>query len=811
MPVSGDIRLALRFIRQRPLFGGVAILSLAIGIGAATTIFSVANALLLRVQPGIEGADRIVDIGRTTGGRGFDTFSYPELLAMREAPTPLTAIAGWTWRPLSLGTASGGKRVLALLASHNYFEILGVKPHLGRFISAAEDAMPGAGPVVVVSYRFWTEQLGADPGAIGRAIDLNRRSFTVIGVTPPEFVGHTVAAVPDVYLPLTMMGAATPGFDEFDDRFASWFPAIGRLAPGATVEQASAAIKAALSALPQRNTDIRNARSATVIPNAPVPGFGRTLVTAFLGLLFGIVTFVLLIACANVAGMMVARATAREKEIAIRLAIGGSRGHLVGQLLTETLVLFVCGGSAGTLLAVWGTHVLSSLRLPGPIDLTLDFRPDLRVLAFSLILALVTGIVFGLAPAVQASRPDLTASLRNDAARSGSAGGRLRRIFVGGQITLSVVLLASAGLFLRSLQRAAGIDAGFDPRDGWVTMFDLSMDGYDAAGGGSFADRLLERVRSVPGVTAAALSTDLPLDLSDFGSVAYPEDGPIKDRPDGSEGTSFNHVSAGYFDALGVRVLRGRGFRPSDRQGTLPVVVVSRTFAERFWPGEDAVGRLVRFDDRDARPRTVIGVVNDVKNQMLSEQTGPMLYLPLSQAYKPAMTLTVKGRDATVAAGVAKVMREMDPMLSATSPQSLEAYTAVGMLPQRIAAIVTTSLGLVALLLSAMGVYGVIAFMVTQRRREIGVRMALGARRREILAMVLLKGLRIALPGLVIGFVAALALSRLLRGFILGVAPGDPVTFLLMPAVLLLAIVVASLGPAGRASAVEPLTALRNE
>jgi predicted permease len=809
-----DLSHAVRILRKRPLFTMVAALSIAIGIGASTAVFSVVNALLLKSPAGIGDPAGAVEIGRTTGGRGFDTFSYPELLDMREQVPALEHVAGWRMQPLSHSVGDRGSRVAGLLVSHNYFDAMAVAPARGRVFTAEEDRTPGAHPVAVVSHAFWQDQLGGDPDVLGTTLTLNRRDFTVIGVAPAEFRGHTIGFPPDVYLPLTMMPVASPGFDAFANRNASWVLAVGSLAQGATIEQADAAVKALFARQPDRPADVRNERSASVIQLGPVPGGGRGPVTAFLGLIGALIGFVLLITCANVAGMLLARAAAREREIAIRLAIGSGRARLVRQLVVESTVLFLLGGAGGVMLAVWITGLLSSVQLTVPreaVSLGLDVRPDLAVLATGLVLALVTGIAFGLAPAVQATRPDLVAAIRNEAARRGSRGGRLRRAFVTGQVALSLVLLLAAGLFLRSLGRAASMPTGFDGTGVGLVSFDVSIDGYDEARGHVFARSLLDAVRAQPGIAAAALAIDMPLDLSKNESQVHP-DGYAS--PDGRSGVqaSFNFVTSGYFETLRIPVLRGRAIDDRDREGAEPVAVLSRTLAERAFPGQDAIGKRLSFSGETAL-RTVVGIAEDVKNQTLMEAPDPMVYLPHAQSYRPELMLLVRGDEfgAAVVDGIRTGLRQVDPNLSVTPIQSLDSVTSIGTLPQRIAAFVTTGLGVLALLLSALGVYGVIAYHVAQRTREIGVRIALGARRTDVVRLILGGGLRLAGPGLLIGLVAGIALSRLIRGFILGVAPVDPLTFAAVPAVLLIAVALASWLPARRASAIEPTVALRSD
>jgi len=806
-----DLRSALRTLRQRPLFALVAIASVAIGIGATTTIFSVANALLLKPPAGIDDPARVVEVSRTMGGRGRDTFSYPEMLDLRaQASDAFEYLAGWNLAPLSYSTGGDGERIIGFAVSWNYFRVMGVTPLRGRFFTAEEDQVPMASPVAVVSEAFWRERLGADPDVVGRTITLDRHSFTVIGVVPASFRGHIFGVRPAVYLPMMMMGAVRPGFNEFTERRASWFVIVGRLKPGVSVATADAAAKTVFARMPQTSDDPRNARSATVELIGLVPAAGRPVTRAFLGMMLGLVFVILLVTCANVAGMLLARGAARSREIAIRLALGSGRGRLVRQLLTESLVLFALGGGAGLLITFWGTGLLASVPLPTPVPLALDFSPDLRVVAAGLALALATGLVFGLAPALQATRHDLAEAMKASGVETGRSG-RLRRAFVMGQVGLSMILLLSAGLFLRALQKAANVSTGFDAHNVSTVSFDLSIDGYDEARGQVFLRDLLDRLRAAPGVAAAAAANDLPLDLNITESPAYVPGAPVADA-EGWVQSAFYVATPGYFETMRIPVVQGRDFDARDGAGSQPTVVVSRTFAERVWPGRNPIGQTLRWGEKDGPVRTVIGVVGDVKNQSLMETAEPTMYLPATQVYQPRLTVVVRGASgADPSAILRRVVHEADPALSLSTIVPMETVAAAGILPQRLAALITSVLGALALLLSALGVYGVVAFMVAQRTREIGVRMALGARANDVVRLVLRSGLRLALPGLLFGLVAGLALSWLLRSFILDVTPGDPVTFLGVPAVLTAAVALACWAPARRAAAVEPSTALRAE
>ena len=583
---------------------------------------------------------------------------------------------------------------------------------------------------------------------------------------------------------------------------------IGQLAPGATVEQADAAAKTVMAGLQRPDVEPGRERGARVVALGAVPGGGRGPVTAFLALIGVLAGVLLLITCANIAGMLIARAIAREREIAIRLALGSGRGRLVRQLVVESMALFVMGGIGGVLIASWLTGAVMALPIPSPFPITLDFRPDAGVIAFGLGLALVTGIAFGLLPALQSTKFGLVAALKSEAARRGSAASRLRRVFVTGQIAMSLLLLVAAGLLLRALTRAADVDTGFDATGVQTVSFDLSLDGYDEARGQLFAGELLERVRAVPGVAAAGLAGDLPLDLSETGTVAWPEGGPAQE--DGLR-IAFNIVTDGYAEAIGLRVRQGRTLAGADRPGAAPVVVVSRSFANAAWPGEDALGKRLRFGNRDATPSTVVGIVDDAKNQTLMESLTPMVHVPAAQQWEPELTLVVRSSspDAVSATAITAAIRAIDADLATGPVRTLEDINAIAVLPQRAAAAVATALGLLALLLSGMGVYGVVAFTVAQRTREVGVRMALGASRTDVIGLVLRGGLRLAAPGLILGLLGAAALGRVMQSLLLGVSPLDAATFTGVPLLMLAIVAIACAAPARRAAALQPTRALR--
>jgi predicted permease len=807
--LAQDVRSAFRQIRRRPLFAAVAVLSLALGIGASTAVFSLANAVLLRPVEGVSEPDRVVELGRQNEGRGFDTFAYPDYLDLSRQVDAFQATAAFTFEMFSLARGGEGERITGMQVSPAYFAVMGVTPSEGRFFTDDED-LPGSRPaVVVLDHAFWRNRMGGDPAILGSTVEINRVPFTVVGVGPEDFHGHTVGFRPDVYVPVRAVPLLDPGVDEFDDRRASWHMAVARLAPGATLDEARTQVTGVFQRLAGAYPDTNAGRSADVVPLGLVPGAARTGVAAFLGVLTAMVGLILLVTCANVAGMFVARAASREREIAVRLALGSGRRRLVHQLLTESLLVFAMGGAAGTVLGLSLLAVIPLEQLPVPIPIHVDLSPDLTVLGFALLATLGTGVVFGLLPALGATRLELTASLKEDG--RGKVGiGRLRRVFASAQVGLSLVLLVTAALFLRSLQHAASVETGFDPADRYMTMVELDTEGYEEPEGRLFQRRLVESLRGLPGVHGAALAIDLPLDLARSGTSAHPEDW---NGGDEGLGVEFNYVSPGYFAALGIPLLSGRDFGENEGPDAEPVVVVSRAFAERVWSGEEALGRRLRVSMPGIREewRTVVGVVEDTKNQLLTETPEPFVYVPLWQAYRTHNIVVVHadGGMAAVAPMLRGTILELDGSLALTPVVGLDRYTGLGILPQRVAALLSSALGLLALLLSGIGIYGVVAMAVTQRTREIGVRMALGAGSRRILALVLRGGMALALPGVLVGTVVALGVGRVLRFLLLGLSPTDPIALGVVAGLLTVVVLVASVVPARRAARVHPVDALR--
>ena len=809
-----DARFALRLLRKSPLFTVTAALSLAIGIGANATIFSVGSAMLLRPMPGLADPDRLVDVGRVSRGSGFDTVSYPNFVDLRARTTSFTDIYAHEMEPtpMSLGGEGGAERIYGVLVTANYFEVLGTTPHLGRLLRNADDEGRGANAVAVVSYQLWERRFGSDPELVGRTIALNGFPFTVVGVAPPRFQGTTVLRG-DVWLPSAMLTQAMPSrrASLFSSRESTWLFMGARLKDGVSLQQANAELGAIGAALAQEYPASNKAMGFRAAPISVVPGVSG-MIAGFLGVLLGIVTLLLLIACVNLAGMQLARGAARSREMAVRVAIGAGPGRIVRQLLTETAVLFVLGGAAGLVLSRWLTALLVALLPQLPVPLSVDLSADWRVVLFTIATSLAAAVLCGLAPALQARRTHLVGSLKGAARDTGSSRLRVRNVFVVGQVTLSLVLVIAAGLFIRTLARAANAPTGFDHQNVEVVSLDLSLARYEAVSGLAFIRDLVARTKGLPGVQAVSVAVDLPLDGGSmgFGAVRVPGSPAANER--GTIDADFNIIEPGVFRTLGQHLVRGRDFTEQDTPAALRVAIVNESFARTVWPGADPVGQqfmLERGDD--TVPITIVGVAADARLMSISEPPQPYVYLPLAQLYHGRVHVLVKTSGTAVIPQVRALVREMNPTLPVTEALTLSDITAIGLVPQRIAAAVAGSLGLVGLLLAALGIFGVTAYAVNRRTREIGIRVALGADHGDVMRLVLVQGARLAATGVVLGLCAGAAGARLIQGLLYGVGSLDPVTFggacLLFAAVSMLATYI----PARRALSVDPMVALRNE
>ncbi len=815
-----DVRYAVRLLRRNPLFALTATVSLAIGIGANTTIFTIANALLFKPPAGVVDPDRLVDVGRSQNGEGFDNSSYPNYLDIRSRNTVFTDIYAVRFgsEPMSLGGRDGAERIYGELVTTNYFAVLGTQPAVGRVFSREDSTAPGGAPLVVLSHQFWRRRFNGDAGIVGQTLALNGRPFSVIGVAPEGFHGTTILGT-DLWAPVTMVGELTRRSSALlTSREGVWLLMGARLKPGVTVRQAQAELANIGRALEQAYPRENRGKGVRVVSSSPIPGNGAP-VAAFLSVLMGIVGLVLAIACANVAGVLLARATARRREIAVRLAIGAGRSRLVRQMLVEATLLFLIGAAAGLALARVMTTLLASMlpTLPVPVDVSLPL--DARAIAFTVGLSLVAAVLSGLAPALHGSKWEVLSGLKSDA-QGGPERLRLRNAFVVGQVAFSIVLVVAAGLFVRALQRAADIDPGFDPRGIELAALDLSLGGYTNETGRVFASELIERVREVPGVQAAALSAMVPLGAGglSLGGLSVPGVRPPQGRR--YFDADWNVVTPGYFAAMKMTLTAGRDFTDRDRDGAPFVIIVNETAARRWWGTHDVVGRtLLQQDTRQGPPSddrmltmTVVGVARDSKYRTLGEEPRPFVYVPIQQQYMPRTTIVARSTHGQrLAADLRKLLASMNPNLPIVTAQTFDDYAALGLIPQRVAASVSASLGIVGLLLAAIGIYGVTAYMVTSRTREIGIRMALGAQPRDVVGMVLRQGMALALIGVAIGLVLAAGASRLLGSLLFGVGPADPLAFGGSALVFCLIGLAACYVPARRATEIEATQALRYE
>ena len=815
-----DVRYGLRMLVRNPGFTLVAVLSLALGIGANTTIFTLINTVLLHPIPVRDPASlaMVFMTDEKNKNNQFNLFQISHLNYndFRDQNDVFSETAAWLGAPINLSGGGEPEQIAGDLVTGNFFSLLGVQPALGRAFLPDEDKVDGAHPVVVLGDRLWKRRFAADSTIVGKTITLNGQSFTVVGVAPVGFQGINALGGPDLWVPMAMHGQILSGIfaEFFNERRALLFNVIGRLKPGVTIQQAEGALRTIAARLEKEYPEPNKGRSVTLLPMAQAtvnPNFRRLFVMAG-GLLMTVVGLVLLIACANVANLLLARATARRKEIAIRLSMGAGRLRLVRQLMTESVVLALLGGCAGLLVAFWARDLLVASRPPqfffGPVDLNLDGR----VLVFTFLISIATGIVFGLVPALQASRSNLVVELKERTGQPGRSGARfnVRSVLVVAQVALSLVSLIGAGLFLRSLRNTERVDPGFDAKNLLMLQFDVGAQGFDRVRGEEFHRRILETARAIPGVRSATLSANLPMG-GGFGRTVFPEG---QEASTGSAGqfTNANEISVGYFDALGISLLKGRDINDMDRDGAPRVVVINEAMAKQFWKGQDAIGKRFKFFG-DPEFRQVVGVVEDTKIFTLGEDSQPQAYIPVLQQYNSTMVLNVRaqGDGAVLLPVLRRQVQALQPTMPLTNVQTADELIGQVLWAPRVGAALLGIFGLIALTLAAIGIYGVMSYSVNQRTVEFGLRMALGARPADVLRLVLRQGMLLVACGLLIGIVTALFATQLVGALLVGMSATDPLTFLLIS--LLLAGVAALAGyvPARRATRVDPMVALRYE
>jgi predicted permease len=820
MSVTSDVRYAIRLLLRSPIFTITAVLSLALGIAGSAAIFSLADALLLRPQTGVADPHTLVDIGRTTRDEGFDNFGYPLFARMREQTALIQEMAAVRWGPevMSLGDATASERVFASLVSGNYFHVIGVMPAAGRFFVADEDRTPGTHPVVVLTHRFWTRRFHGDSSIVGQTIRLNTLPYTVVGVAEPGFSGTTFFGT-DVWVPMAMDAHVRASEKSLlDDHESVWMVALGRLKPDVTPAQARDELTAIMRGYFTERNDSRLDRwGVDVTSTARIPASRSLPVVGFLAVLGALTGLVLLIACSNVAAMLLARAIERRREVATRLAIGASRRRLIAQLLVEGLALAAIAGVVSVPLAQGSIALLSSFQPRLPIPLNLELRVDPRVMAFAFVLSAIAAVLFALLPALQATRFEVAPALHGATATADRRRAWLRHGLVAAQVAMALLLLVAAGLFLRSLQKAATLDAGFSVAQVDTLQIDTHIAGYRTdADGIRVVDTLRERFRQLPGVSAVGTSRMVPLMDGRLGLGGLRAPGHANANGEDVVEADWNIVSPGFFETLQIPIVRGRPFGERDRDGSPFVAIVNEKLAAEIWPGKDPIGQtLVQRYGRtpsDERTLQVVGVARNAKYASIAEPPRRFIYVPLAQQFSSDITLYVRrtGRASRIA-DLRQAVVAFDPMLPVIYAQTLEEMTAIGLLPQRLAAWIAGSVGTIGLLLAALGLYGLTAFSVAQRTREIALRMALGASREAVVSLILRQSTRLAIAGAAVGLVLAIGLGTLLSSLLIGVESIDPLAFAAATALLGGVLLTASWVPARRASRMDPMRALRSE
>jgi predicted permease len=803
-----DLRQAFRTLRRSPGLAAVVVVTVATGVAANTAVFALIDTLFGRPLPHVYDSSRLVNVHATEpDGSSFHAVSYPTWKDLGDGGGSFSGLAAFSSGLVSLTDSAGEPRLaIVQVVTGNYFPILGTRPALGRFFGPADDAVRGRDAVAVLGDGAWKTRFGADPSIVGRTISINGRAVTVVGVAPPSFTGTFLAFPFDVWVPVAMAETLSIR-DDLDNRGRAWLEMVGRLAPGRTIEDARSRMRIVARRLEHEYPDSQ--RGVGFDPR-PVTGFEDSLrgaAVGFFAVLAGLSGLVLVIAGVNVSGILLARGLARDRELGIRYALGARRLRLTRLVALEAVILFLAGGALGGWLATAATHLLERFRIPLPLPLVFDFSPGPRGYAFALAASLASGIVFGLLVALQATRSAITAGIPRSRSTEGPAASRLRSAFVVLQVSASVLLLVTAGLLLRTVQNASRSDPGFDADGLVLTTFDLSMLGYDAGRARAFRDALVERAALLPGVESAAIAGVVPLGP---GSRSSAVSLPGRVRPEERVAVDYSDVGEGYFSTMRIPIVRGRPFDRRDGPEAPATAVVNETLAARLWPRLDAIGRTLRFEDRTL---TVVGVAKNGKYRRLSEDPLPYLYLAARQAGALHHTLVLRasGSPEALAGALGRERRVLEPALPLSAVLTAREHMGYSLLPQRVAGSVAAAMGAIGLCLASVGLASLVAYSVGRRTREIGVRLALGARPADVVGLEMRRGIRVAAAGLLAGTVAALFGTRFLASLLFGVTAQDPATFvgvlLFLGSMTLGAIYL----PARRAARVDPIRSLRAE
>ncbi|MBZ5607302.1 MAG: ABC transporter permease [Acidobacteriia bacterium] len=800
-----DLRLALRRLAKSPGFTIVAVLTLALAIGANTTTFSALNQFLLRPIP----VERPKDLVFLNNSRG-PSQSYPTYLDLRDRNRTLAGLIAYRIAPVSLSQGGKNAHMWGDEATGNYFDVLGVHAVLGRTFTPEDDRRGSPHPVIVLSYSTWQSHFGADQNIAGKTAKLNGLEYTILGVTPKGFYGTEILLAPEFWVPLAMVPQIEPGNDWLDRRGTHNIWILGRLKPGFNARQAAEDLNAIAADLGRQHREDEGLR-LQLSPPGLVGSTLRGPVLGFASVLVAVAGLVLLIACVNIAGMLLARATVRRKEISICLAIGAPRGKIVRQLLAESLLLSVAGAAAGVLLAIWILDLIGAIRFPIDVPAATSLPFDFRVLLFTLSACVLTTLLFGLAPAIHSARVDLLPALKNQLSER-FRRVQVRDLLVGAQVMLSVILLVGTVLVVRSLQRAVTIDVGFNPRHAVMVMFDVALNGYSQERGRAFERRLMDQLTALPGLESVAMSSSLPLGLGESSTNVYGEGKPVPKVSDAPSAYYYN-VTPGYFRTMQTRLIAGRDFDQHDTAESTRVAIVNEAFARRLFPGENPLGKRFRQGVTGSPWIQIVGIAQDGKYQSLNDTGELALFWPRAQRYDSTMTVVARsslaGQD--VLKSIERSIGELDPTLPFFQADTLEDHMSLPLLPARIAASMLGAFGVLAMMLAATGVYGMLAYAISRRSREIGIRVAIGATKSNVLSLILRRAIVIVAAASVVGAGLALGLGRLFTPILYGVSPRDPLTYALALALMAAIALAACLVPARRALRIDPAIALRDE
>jgi predicted permease len=819
--VIQDTLYAIRLLRKSPGLAAVAILSLAIGIGGTSGMFSFADALILRPLA-VRSPGEMVTVNGTSKSRRFSDLSWREYVDYRDSARSVTGLVAYQTASFALSATREElpQLVYGMVVSGNFFKVLGVPPVLGRDFRPEDDTLTAVGsPAMIVSHAFWRERLNGDPNVPGSRIRLNGHEFTVIGVAPRSFTGMDQFFQPALYVPVHTASLALPNAPPsiLEDRGYRWLSVIGRVAKGSSVEAVRAEFSTIASRLaetfPETNRD-----EGVVVLEEMKARFQRNAIEGLLAMsLMGIAALVLLIACANIANLMLARGVARTREIAIRLSIGAGRGRLIRQLLTESLLLSTLAGTAGLLVAYGTIRALASIKLPTDMPIAIAVRMDERVLVFSLAATVLATLVFGLMPAWRASRTDVVSCLRGATVQAAKAGRKfsLRDALVVAQVSVGLAVLSAAGLLVKSFVQSQTFDLGFRTEGVLMMSFDASLVRLDRTEGQQFYQQLMERVRALPGVQSATLCRHVPMGFSG-GSQEAVVDGYEMPRDQQSLRIDSNVIGTDYFRTLNSLVVRGRSFNDGDHASAQPVVIVNETMARRYWPDREPLGARIRLGAPHGKEAVVVGIAKDATYRSTFESKRPHLYLPFAQDYQPQMTLFALAANGNDPAGLTAAIRNEVRAIRADVPifdvrSFRQFYEDRSLMLPRLISQIVTALGVVGVSLAVIGLYGVIAYTVTRRTKEIGIRMAIGADASSVSRLVLRQGLRLSLIGVVVGIPLGLVLLRMMSGLMLDRSPRPEPVLAIVTALLISVALLAAWIPSRRAARIDPMVALRDE